>query len=94
MTLRLDFLPGSPAPQQLLAVSLVLLRLLRTHDRLLLRIPRAVHETLDTQHYGALLYDNLASEHAPLDRRLSLRVHAAPFFEIETKPNEEAHVPA
>lgn len=92
MKRQLSFAPESPAEQQLLAVSLVLMRLLRQQPAWTLKIPRAVHEALAPERYGALLYDNLAAEHAPLEGRLSLKVHAAAFFEITSSQDKDAYV--
>ncbi len=92
MNMQLNFDAQSPAEQQLLAVSLVLMRLLRRHPVLALKIPHAVHAALPPERYGALLYDNLAAEHAPLEGRLSLKVHAAAFFEITSSQDKDAYV--
>ncbi len=92
MNMQLSFEAESPAEQQLLAVSLVLMRLLRRHPVLALKIPHTVHEALPPERYGALLYDNLAAEHAHLEGRLSLKVHAAAFFEITSSQDKDAYV--
>ena len=92
MNMQLSFVPTSPAEQQLLAVSLVLLRLLRRHRTLAVKIPHAVHAALAQECYGALLYDNLAAEHASLEDRLRLKVHPAAHFEITPLQDKDAYV--
>ena len=92
MKMQLSFDPESPAEQQLLAVGLVLMRLLRRHPVLALKIPHAVHAALPPERYGALLYDNLATEHAPLEGRLSMKVHAGAFFEVTSFQNKDTYV--
>ena len=92
MNMQLSFDPASPAEQQLLAVGLVLLRLLRSHRALTVKIPHAVHAALAQECYGTLLYDNLAAEHASLEKRLSLKVHSASHFEITPLQDKDAYV--
>ena len=84
MNTRLTFTAESAPEQQLLAISLVLLDLLRKHARIELRIPDGVHQALPASTYGQLLYDTLAAEHHDLENRLRLRVHASECFELIT----------
>ena len=82
MNQRFDFTPDSAPEQQLLAISIVVLALLRKHKALTLWVPAAVHQALPASSYGLLLYDTLAAEHADLETRLQLRVHPAAHFDI------------
>lgn len=82
MKQRFQFTASSSSQQQLLAMSIVLLELLRTHDSLTLWVPAMVHRDLPSESYGQLLYDTLSAEHAQLESRLHLKVHATDHFEV------------
>jgi hypothetical protein len=82
MNSRFQFTAQSSAKQQLLAMSIVLLDVLRTHHTLTLWVPMTVHQALSASDYGLLLYDTLAAEHLDLETRLHLRVHSANHFDI------------
>lgn len=82
MKQRFQFTTSSSSEQQLLAMSIVLLGLLRTHASLTLWVPAAVHRTLPSGSYGQLLYDTLSAEHAQLESRLQLKVHSAAHFDV------------
>jgi hypothetical protein len=82
MNQRFNFQLGSTPEQQLLAISIVLLQMLRKHRSLTLYIPASVHHALSKNSYGLLLYDTLSAEHADLEARLQLKVHSANHFDI------------
>lgn len=82
MTQRYRFSDTSSPEQQLLAISIVLLKLLRSHPSLTLKVPLAIHQALPSSCYGEVLYDTLSAEHVRLETRLHLSVHPADHFEI------------
>ena len=91
MMLALQFATGAPALTQLWAVSLKLMTLLRTHRRLLLHVPKSVHEQLTPADYGQVLYDLLSAQYPDLQVRLDIRVHSQPEFLLLTPPPGAPH---
>jgi hypothetical protein len=81
--LNWTFTPDSSAEQQLLAMTIVLLDLLRQQGRMTLFVPSAVHQRLSQHNYGFLLFDTLSAEHPDLENRLQLRVHSNDHFKVE-----------
>ena len=86
ISMRWTFTPDSSPEQQLLAISIELLELLRQHAEMTLFVPTHVHKALSQNHYGLLLFDTLAAEHMDLESRLHLRVHSVDYFEVEISP--------
>lgn len=82
MNQRFHFTPDSAPEQQLLAMSIVVLELLRKHKALTLWVPATVHRALPASNYGILLYDTLSAEYPDLETRLQLRVHPAAYFDV------------
>jgi hypothetical protein len=84
MNQTLYFRTGSPAGQQLLAACLILRQALRSHRKIELSVPLAVHREVPEALFGAIIYDTLAAEFADLDNRLHIKVRATDHFWIGT----------
>ncbi|MBM3361937.1 MAG: hypothetical protein FJY42_04605 [Betaproteobacteria bacterium] len=82
MKQTLSFPADAPAPQQLLAVCLVLRQALRRHQKLELSVPLAVQRQVSEALFGAIIFDTLAAEFSQLDNRLQIKVRPVDHFSI------------
>jgi hypothetical protein len=88
---NMQFDNHAPALTQLLAASLKLMTLMREHHRLLLYIPKHVHDQLTQADFGRVLYDLLSAQYPDLENRLEIRVHGKTDFLFLTQPPGALH---
>ena len=69
---------------QLLAFSLELRKLLRTHSKLIGMIPKSVFQAVPSSTFQELVFDTLSPLYMDLENRLTLKVHDSNCFEIKT----------
>ena len=68
---------------QLLAFSLELRKLLRTHSKLIGMIPKSVFQAVPSSTFQELVFDTLSPLYMDLENRLTLNVHESDSFEIK-----------
>lgn len=68
---------------KLLAFSLELRRLLKENHHLIAYIPSQIYEEVPATSFQELIFDTLSPLYVDLDKRLKLRVHNLPAFEIK-----------
>lgn len=74
----------SPPAVQLLALSLELRTLLKSNPRLTAYIPFEIYQNISANSFQELIFDTLSPLYTDLEKRLSLRVHKLPTFEIKS----------
>ena len=68
---------------QLLAFSLELRKLLRTHSKLIGMIPDSVFSAVPSSSFQELIFDTLSPLYFNLENILTLKVHDSSIFEIK-----------
>jgi hypothetical protein len=72
----------NPAAVQLLALTLEIRRLLRTHDRVQVQIPRSIYEAVSSDEFQEVVSDSLTHWVPRLGARVTLRIQSVDQFEI------------
>jgi len=68
---------------QLLAFSLELRKLLRTHSKLIGMIPESVFSAVPSSSFQELIFDTLSPLYFNLENILTLKIHDSSIFEIK-----------
>jgi hypothetical protein len=80
---RYQFDEASLPAVQLLAFSLELRKLLQARGQLTGLMPKSVFEAVSAATFQELVFDTLSPLHTSLEKRLTLKVHDAEYFEIK-----------
>ncbi len=80
---RLRFDEASLPAVQLLAFALELRKRLQSHGPLTGVMPKSVFEAVPAATFQELVFDTLSPLHIDLEKRLTLKVHEADYFQIK-----------